>query len=70
MRAPVNQSDEYIRLETHLKTMEVEPSEGRTAGAQAGFQLAALAVTIIISLVGGALTGTANFPLFVLASCL
>lgn len=49
-RAPSN-------ISADLATLGVGPSEGRDAGTQAGFQLALLASTLFISVVGGLITG-------------
>ena len=40
--------------------VQFTPGEGRTAKAQAGYQIAALGVTLCISLLGGLITGTGN----------
>jgi hypothetical protein len=44
--------------------MFLEPGDNRTALQQAGFQLAALAVTLLVAIVGGLLTGTKHNPDF------
>jgi len=51
---PTEGSDEFVALSAFLK---VEPGEGRDATTQALYQLAAMGVTLGISLVGGAITG-------------
>jgi ammonium transporter Rh len=40
--------------------MFLEPGDNRSALQQAGFQLAALMVTMVVAIVGGLLTGTYN----------
>ncbi len=42
---------------TELAGLGISPSVGRHAGTQAGYQLALLASTLTISIVGGLLTG-------------
>ena len=37
------------------------PGEGRTAGQQAGYQLIALGVTLVIAIVGGLITGNRDY---------
>ena len=49
-RAPANLTTQEILL-------GLEPGNGRTAAVQAGFQLALLASTLLISIVGGIITG-------------
>lgn len=39
----------------------IEPGEGRSAGQQAGFQLALLTSTLVLAIVGGLLTGQSYF---------
>ena len=39
----------------------IEPGEGRSAVQQAGFQLALLASTLVLAIVGGLLTGQSHF---------
>ena len=39
----------------------IEPGEGRSAAQQAGFQLALLASTLVLAIVGGLLTGQSYF---------
>ena len=39
----------------------IEPGEGRSAAQQAGFQLALLASTLFLAIVGGLLTGQSHF---------
>jgi hypothetical protein len=44
--------------------MFLQPGDNRTALQQAGFQLAALVVTLVVAIVGGLLTGTKHKPHF------
>ena len=39
----------------------IEPEEDRSAAQQAGFQLALLASTLVLAIVGGLLTGQSHF---------
>ena len=54
-RAPVLNSTQYFEL------VEFDPGAvdglGWSAGKQAGFQFAALAVTLVVAILGGVLTG-------------
>ena len=53
---PANESSpEFKLIKDH---MDVSPGLGRTASEQAAFQIAALALTLIIAIVGGLLVGT------------
>jgi len=52
-RIPTDLSAESAEIKQAFK----DPGDGRSAGMQAVFQLAALAVTLIIALVGGIITG-------------
>lgn len=54
-RSPLNGSEDLTRLQQSMPSLEA--GEGRTGVSQAGFQLLALLVTLIISIVGGLLTG-------------
>lgn len=54
MRVPQDGTAEYAELLTHIK---VDPGDGRSAGDQAGHQIAALATTLAMAIAGGALTG-------------
>ena len=53
-RVPENGTQEYTDL---IKHIDVEPGDGRTAGKQASYQIAALATTLAFAIVGGILTG-------------
>lgn len=44
--------------------MFLEPGDNRSALQQAGYQLAALMVTLVVAIVGGLLTGTKLKPDF------
>ena len=44
-----------------LLVLGIEPGEGRSAGTQAGFQLALLVSTLAISIIGGLITGTYTY---------
>ena len=48
---------EDISNDDYFSKLDVEPGLGRDANTQALYQLAALGVTLGISLVGGAITG-------------
>ena len=39
----------------------IEPGEGRSAAQQAGFQIALLASTLFLAIIGGLLTGQLHF---------
>ena len=39
----------------------IEPGEGRSAAQQAGFQIALLASTLVLAIIGGLLTGELQF---------
>lgn len=54
-RSPVNGSTEFSDLKYYNN--KIEPGQGRTASEQAGYQLAALVVTLAISIIGGLATG-------------
>ncbi|KAK7479050.1 hypothetical protein BaRGS_00029720, partial [Batillaria attramentaria] len=54
-RSPANEtSPEFLHISQH---MEISAGKGRTASEQASFQIAALAVTLIIAISGGAVVG-------------
>lgn len=53
-RTPHANTTEYARI---TQTLSVDPGLGRTAGTQAAYQAAALAVTIIVAVIGGMATG-------------
>ena len=55
MRVPANESSPEFKLIS--EHMDVSPGLGRTASQQATFQIAALAVTLLIAIVGGLLVG-------------
>lgn len=52
--SPVNNSMAYEALSARGS---IPPGEGRSAGLQAGYQLIALAVSFIIAIIGGLITG-------------
>jgi len=54
-RAPMNGTEEMIRLQENLPSLS--PSDGRGAGGQAAAQLIATGVTLAISIGGGLVTG-------------
>jgi len=54
-RAPKKNSTEYLRL-TNLG-VTFDAGEGRSAKAQAGYQIAGLAVALAIAVLGGIVTG-------------
>lgn len=54
-RAPGKNSTEYLKL-TNLG-VTFDAGEGRTAKAQAGYQIAGLAVALAIAVIGGIVTG-------------
>lgn len=63
-RIPVVNSTEYHN-QGLASTIHAKGGLGRTAGEQAGYQLAALGVTLGIAIFGGALTGSImRLPLF------
>ena len=41
--------------------LSIEPGEDRSAAQQTGFQLALLASTLVLAIVGGVLTGQSHF---------
>lgn len=53
--APLSNTTKFEILRQNLTW--VEPGSDRTSGEQAGFQMAALVITIIIAIVGGIITG-------------
>ncbi|XP_076438384.1 ammonium transporter Rh type B-like [Babylonia areolata] len=54
-RAPANESSPELHvIQQHV---EVSAGQGRSAGAQAGYQMAALGITLVIAVVGGLLVG-------------
>lgn len=54
-RAPKKNSTKYLRL-TNLG-VTFDAGEGRSAKAQAGYQIAGLAVALAIAVLGGIVTG-------------
>ena len=54
--APPRESVMFTELRDSLRSLQ--PGAGRTALQQAGYQLAALASTMVISIVAGTVTGT------------
>ena len=54
-RVPENGTQEFTDL---LKHINVEPGDGRSAGKQAGYQMAALGTTLVFAIVGGIITGS------------
>jgi hypothetical protein len=54
-RAPAFNSSEIADIQKVFSL--VEPGDARSAGSQGGFQALALAVTLVIAIVSGALTG-------------
>ena len=64
-RAPGKNSTEYLRL-TNLG-VTFDAGEGRSAKAQAGYQIAGLAVALAIAVLGGVVTGN-EFLLYLLHS--
>ena len=57
-RAPEKNSTEYLRL-TNLG-VTFDAGEGRSAKAQAGYQIAGLAVALAIAVLGGIVTGNSS----------
>lgn len=53
-RAPANGSE---LLDINMELAGVEGGDGRTAGLQAGFQMVALAVTLVLAIVSGLIVG-------------
>ena len=54
-RSPLNGSNDLVVLRQDL--VKAEPGLNRTASEQAIYQLAALGITLLIAIVGGAITG-------------
>ncbi|KZS02985.1 Uncharacterized protein APZ42_034406 [Daphnia magna] len=54
-RSPLNSSSEFLRIEYY--NLRIDPGIERTASQQAGYQIAALVVTLAIAIVGGLGTG-------------
>ena len=63
-RAPEKNSTEYLRL-TNLG-VTFDAGEGRSAKAQAGYQIAGLAVALAIAVLGGIVTGNNVLLCFIL----
>ena len=61
-RAPILNSTQYQELVTFAPG--APDGLGRSAGLQAGFQFAALALTLVLAIVGGLLTGLYRYTLF------
>ena len=61
-RAPEKNSTEYLRL-TNLG-VTFDAGEGRSAKAQAGYQIAGLAVALAIAVLGGIVTGNSSSVFF------
>ena len=61
-RAPEKNSTEYLRL-TNLG-VTFDAGEGRSAKAQAGYQIAGLAVALAIAVLGGIVTGNSASVFF------
>ncbi|KAI9560812.1 hypothetical protein GHT06_011764 [Daphnia sinensis] len=55
-RSPLNSSSEFLKIEYY--NLRIDPGVERTASQQAGYQIAALVVTLVIAIVGGLGTGT------------
>ena len=64
-RAPGKNSTEYLKL-TNLG-VTFDAGEGRSAKAQAGYQIAGLAVALAIAVLGGVVTGN-EFLMYLLHS--
>lgn len=56
MTVPMENTTEYSTAVANFSV--TEPGPGRSATAQGGFQVVALVVTLIVAIVGGAITGT------------
>ena len=56
-RTPELNTTEYFALQDEYPGVEFTPGLGRSAGKQAGYQLVAAAVTLLMAIVGGAVTG-------------
>lgn len=54
-RSPVNGSSEVLDAKYYHR--KIQPGQGRSASEQAGYQIAALVVTLAISIIGGLGTG-------------
>lgn len=64
-RTPVVNSTEYFSLGLDRNPDFKDGGDGRTGVQQAGYQLAALAMTLTVSIVGGLVTGLVmRLPLF------
>lgn len=61
-RAPEKNSTEYLRLTNLGVTFDV--GDGRSAKAQAGYQIAGLAVALAIAVLGGIVTGNSVLLFF------
>ena len=61
-RVPENGTQELTDL---LKHINIELGDGQSAGQQAGYQIAALATSMVMAIVGGSLTGSnENYLIF------
>ena len=56
-RAPEGENPDDCGLSDAEQALGVECGDGRTAGEQAGYQLALLFCTLFISIIGGLVTG-------------
>nr|CAH0108907.1 unnamed protein product [Daphnia galeata] len=54
-RSPLNSSSEFSKIQYY--NLKIDPGRERTALQQAGFQIAALIVTLVIAIIGGLGTG-------------
>lgn len=54
-RAPHNNTSSFSDVNEVL--MFLQPGEDRTAAQQAGYQLLALVITLVVAIVGGLITG-------------
>ncbi|XP_047487124.1 ammonium transporter Rh type B-like [Penaeus chinensis] len=54
-RVPAADTEDFLRLQTSLPDLEAGP--GYSAGGQAGNQILALLITLVIAVVGGVITG-------------
>ena len=59
MMVPMGNTTEFITAQANFSVGE--PGPGRSSGIQGGYQLLALVVTLLVSTVGGIVTGQPHF---------
>jgi ammonium transporter Rh len=63
MTVPMVNTTEFAEAQAEFSV--IEPGAGRSSGIQGGYQMLALVITLVVAIIGGAVTGRLNDTIIV-----